>query len=148
MLYSFPAEWTVDGFHTDPNTKLSTVDTGFVAGELMYPGRGTEPDVVELDVTEIQATAASIGQPGEEDLFTFTAGVPGRYTMETEGETDVMMKLYGPDSQTRLVAEDDDSGQGYNPRIVADLTPGKYYIQIRHYNRTGGTGAYGIKVYK
>jgi hypothetical protein len=68
--------------------------------------------------------------------------------METVGETDIMMKLYGPDSQTLLIAEDDDSGQGYNPKISADLAPGQYFIQIRHYNRNGGTGSYGIKVYK
>jgi hypothetical protein len=58
------------------------------------------------------------------------------------------MKLFGPDSQTQLITEDDDNGQGYNPRITADLVPGKYFVQVRHYNRASGTGAYGIKVYK
>jgi len=58
----------------------------------MYPGRGTSPQVVELNVTEIQATAAFIGQAGEEDLFSFRARTAGRYTIETEGETALMMK--------------------------------------------------------
>ncbi len=73
---------------------------------------------------------------------------PNAVKIETGGETDLVMKLYGPDSQTLLIAEDDDSGQGYNPRITADLVAGEYLIQIRHYNTTGGTGSYGIKVSK
>ncbi len=32
MLYSFPASWTLDGFHHASNTKLSSVDQSFVAG--------------------------------------------------------------------------------------------------------------------
>jgi hypothetical protein len=148
MLYSFPVEWTLDGFHSEPNLQLSDTDEAFVASSVMYPGRGTSPRVVDLTVTEIQATAAAIGQAGEEDLFTFMARTAGRYTIETEGETDLMMKLFGPDSQTQLITEDDDSGQGYNPRITVDLLPGEYFVQIRHYNRTSGRGAYGVKVYK
>ncbi len=148
MLYAFPPEWTIPPTGTTENTKLSTMDKLFVAGAKMYPGRGTTPKEVELPVGEIKATAASIGQAGEEDLFTFTARSAGRYTIETEGETDLMMKLYGPDSRTRLVAQDDDSGQGFNPQIVANLAPGRYLIQVRHYNRTRGTGPYGIKIYR
>jgi hypothetical protein len=148
MLYSFPAAWTLDGFHSEPNLTLSAMDRAFVASTQMYPGRGTTAQAVEIAVTEIRATQASIGQAGEEDLFTFTASTAGRYTVETEGETDLMMKLFGPDSQTQLITEDDDSGQGYNPQITVDLVPGKYFVQVRHYNRTSGTGAYGIKVYK
>jgi hypothetical protein len=148
MLYSFPKEWTLDGFQAKANKKLSAVERAFIAGEMMYPGRGTQPDVVELGILELKGTKASIGQPGEEDLFTFTVRSPGHYYMETEGETDLIMKLYGPDSQTNLIAEDDDSGNGYNPKISTDLIAGKYFLQIRHYNRTGGTGDYEIKVYK
>ncbi|SET52675.1 pre-peptidase C-terminal domain-containing protein [Nitrosomonas marina] len=146
MLYSFPAEWTVDGFHTEPNNTLSDMDKAFIASTVMYPGKTSS--VVELPVAEIKAFEASIGQPGEEDLFTFTARSTGTYIMETEGQTDLVMKLFGPDNQTQLVAEDDDGGNGFNPRITADLASGKYYLQVRHYNRSNGTGPYGIKVYK
>jgi hypothetical protein len=58
----------------------------------------------------------------------------------------VVMKLFGPDSPTRLIAEDDDSGYGTNALIRADLIQGLYYVQVRHYNRTGGTGKYSVKV--
>lgn len=114
----------------------------------MYPGRGTQPEVVELPVYEPEAVTASIGKPGEEDLFKFTVRHAGRHIVETAGETDLVMKLFGPNDQTRLVAEDDDSGIGCNPRIKASLLPGEYLVQVRHYNQVQGTGTYGIKVYR
>jgi len=146
MLYSFPPEWTLDGFHHEPNDDLSEIDKLFVAGKEMYPA--TVNDVVDIPVSEIASTPAAIGTPGEEDVFRFSANHAGRYTVETEGPTDVMMKLFGPDDQNLLVAEDDDNGQGRNPRIVAYLTPGQYLVQVRHWDRTTGTGDYGIKVYR
>ncbi len=148
MLYSFPANWTTDGFHTEPNTTLSAIDRAFIAGEKMYPGRGTEPEFVDLPVFEPHATPAEIGAPGEEDRFKVHVTSAGRYTVQTEGETDLVMKLFGPDNLTRLIAEDDDSGNGYNPSITADLLPGDYYVQVRHYNRLSGHGSYGVSVVK
>ncbi len=144
MLYSFPVGWTTNGFHSEPNDILSKVDMDF-AGTIYrkQPGVSTAP--VELSVFE-GATAASIGSPGEEDLYKFTVRTAGRYTIETEGPTDLIMKLYGP-SKT-LIAQDDDSGAGRNPRIVRQLMPGEYTVQVRHYNSTGGTGTYSVKVSK
>ncbi|HVQ75944.1 MAG TPA: M12 family metallopeptidase [Candidatus Binatia bacterium] len=146
MLYSFPADWTLNGFQSEPNMKLSLLDQSFAASARMYPGRAA-PEETELTVAEIEGVEASIGQPGEEDLYTFQATRPGRYTVETTGPTDLVMKLFGPESRTRLVAQDDDGGQGTNPRILADLSPGRYFVQIRHYEARG-TGAYTVKVYR
>jgi tyrosinase len=56
------------------------------------------------------------------------------------------MTLLGPGGG--MVAQDDDSGVDRNPRIVSDLTPGNYAVQVRHYNASGGTGRYAIKVTK
>lgn len=144
MLYPFPASWTVNGQGTKENTELSAQDKDFIASAQAYPGR--TPQVVELAVNASQATQASIGQPGEEDMFKFTATTQGIYTIETGGETDVVMKLYGPNSRTQLIAEDDDSGVGNNAKIIRPLLSGDYFVQIRHYNTAGGTGAYTIKV--
>ena len=68
--------------------------------------------------------------------------------IDTRGPTDVVMKLFGPNSQTALIAEDDDSGIDTNARIVADLVEGSYFVQIRHWNRASGMGNYTVKVRK
>ena len=144
MLYSFPANWTLNGFHSQPNDDLSDLDKAFA--RKVYPGRDTGvPAVVELSVIE-GATQAAIGSPGEEDLFKFKANTAGRYTIETEGPTDVVMTLYGPTGAK--LAQDDDSGPDRNSRIVASLSPGMHTVQVRHYNSSNGTGSYGIKVMK
>ena len=148
MLYSFPAQWTTNGVQTAENTALSDLDRAFVAGAKMYPGRGAEPQFVELPVFEPKPVAAEIGKAGEEDRFKVRIKSAGRYTVQTEGETDLVMKLFGPNSVTRLIAEDDDSGAGSNPKISADLAPGEYYVQVRHYNRASGRGSYGVSVVK
>jgi len=147
MLYAFPGSWTKSGQGTHANEVISQLDRAFIASELAYP-RDEIPEPVNLPVIDTAGTLASIGQPGEEDMFKFTATSAGRYTVETSGQTDVVMKLFGPGSTTDLIAEDDDGGVGWNSKIVADLSPGDYFVQIRHYNTSGGTGDYFIKVSK
>ena len=79
----------------------------------------------------------------------FTVTTDGRYVIDTRGPTDVVMKLFGPDSETALIAEDDDSGvrlptRGSRPDLIA----GDYFVQVRHYNRASGMGNYSILVRK
>jgi hypothetical protein len=146
MLYAFPASWTVGGEGTDANEVLSDLDKDFIKSADAYPGRGEPvPRAVELAIGAV-AVEAKIGVPGEEDLFKFIVEDRSRHIVETGGETDVVMKLFGPGSQTHLIAEDDDGGWGLNARITADLTPGEYLVQVRHYNKTRGTGRYRIRV--
>ena len=68
--------------------------------------------------------------------------------MDTRGPTDVVMKLFGPNSETALIAEDDDSGIDSNALIAANLIAGHYFVQVRHYNRASGMGKYSINVRK
>lgn len=103
-------------------------------------------DYIELTVVDTAATVAEISQPGEKHKYKFTAAKAGQYTVETEGRMDVVMSLYGPDSETRLIAQDDDSGSGLNAKIVEDLTPATYYVHVQHYSSDSGTGLYSIKV--
>lgn len=147
MLYFFPDSWVLNGEGTKENSILSDIDKSFIAGAEAYP-REANVTPVEIPVIESTGMSASIGQPGEEDLFTFTANSESRYTIETGGQTDVVMKLFGPDSQTALIGEDDDGGIGRNSKIIVNLTTGQYFVQIRHYNKTGGTGEYTIRVSK
>ncbi len=147
MLYFFPDSWVLNGNGTSANEVLSRQDKVFIASHLAYP-YDKSTDIVEIPVINTQGTNASIGEPGEEDLFKFTVDSTGRHTIETGGQTDVVMKLFGPDSETNLIAEDDDGGEGRNSKIVIDLIPGEYIIQIRHYNTQRGTGPYTIFVMK
>lgn len=147
MLYFFPADWTLNGIGTEANEVLSAIDKQFIAGAKMYPKAApTIADATELNVNATRRTAAEIGKFGEEDLFAFTVTRPGRHVIDTRGPTDVVMKLFGPNSPTALIAEDDDSGVDYNARIAADLIEGGYYAQVRHYNRASGMGNYSIRV--
>jgi hypothetical protein len=149
MLYFFPSDWTLNGIGTKANDVLSRIDREFIAGAKMYPKTGgTVSTATELKVNAARRTAASIGKVGEEDLFRFTAASDGRYVIDTRGPTDVVMKLFGPNSETALIAEDDDSGIDTNARIASTLIAGDYFVQVRHYNRASGMGDYTIRVRK
>lgn len=147
MLYFFPANWTKNGIATKANEVLSAIDKAFIGGAQMYPKTAVTPATATvLTVNATKRTAAAIGKAGEEDLFSFTADKTGSYTIDTQGPTDTVMKLFGPNSETALIAEDDDSGLDSNAKIVRSLIPGRYFIQIRHYNQRSGMGNYSIKV--
>jgi astacin (peptidase family M12A) len=143
MLYFFPGNWVQSGIGTEQNEVLSATDKQFIASSQGYP-----PTVSPTIPLQINAApkSASIGVPGEEDIFTFNVTQAGRHVIETGGQTDVVMKLFGPGSQTNLLAEDDDSGFGLNSKISADLMLGSYFVQVRHYNRSNGTGNYTVRV--
>jgi hypothetical protein len=147
MLYFFPGDWVKSGVGTQANEVLSAVDKSFIASAQAYPKTApTVTGATELKVNAPRRTAASIGKAGEEDLFKFTVVTGGSHIIDTKGPTDVVMRLFGPNSPTNVIAEDDDSGEGTNARIAASLVPGLYYAQVRHYNRAGGKGDYTVRV--
>ena len=147
MLYFFPGSWVKSGVGTHANELLSVTDKAYIASAQAYPKTApTVVDATELKVNASRRTAASIGKAGEEDLYKFTVVTGGHHIIDTKGPTDVVMRLFGPNSATNVIAEDDDSGEGTNARIAANLVPGLYHAQVRHYNRTGGKGDYTIRV--
>ncbi len=147
MLYFFPAEWTLNGIATKANEVLSGLDKSFIAGAKMYPKTGPTVDApTELTVNATRRTAASIGKYGEADLFAFQVKKAGRHVIDTRGNTDVVLQLFGPDNPTALIAEDDDSGFAFNARIAANLVEGRYFAQVRHQNRASGKGNYTVAV--
>lgn len=147
MLYSFPASWTLNGFSSKANDVLSAMDKSFIASAAMYPmDKPTISDATELLVDAPLRTKAEIGVFGEIDVFRFTVNTPARYLLDTFGWSDVMINLYGPDSETALIASDDDSGTYLNSKIVRDLVPGNYFLSVRHYNKLKGLGAYSVRV--
>ena len=141
MLYAFPATWTVGGQGTEFNEDLSAQDKAFVASSQMYPGMAAP--VPELPVHT--GVRASIASPGEQDVYKFIVPQAGDFVVETGGATDIYLSLYGPNSSTKLIAENDDSGAGRNARIEATLQPGTYFVQVRHYS-PGSVGPYRIWV--
>ena len=114
--------------------------------ELAASDAPTADDAVLVKVGASRRTQAVIGKAGEEDLFTFEVTRGRRHTIDTRGDTDVVMKLFGPDSRTDLIAEDDDSGVGTNARLNVDLVAGTYVVQVRHYDRRRGKGDYTLGV--
>ncbi len=142
MLYPIPNEHTIGDFEVGFNTTLSDTDESFIG--TVYPQE--QPDVHELEV-DGPAVEDSIGAHGEEDRFQFTVGAGGKHVIETEGPTDVLMALLGPDNPTLLVGQDDDSGKGANAKIEAALDKGTYDVMVRHFLPTG-TGNYSVSVHR
>lgn len=144
MLYAFPDDWTVNPGGTSANMGLSAMDRQFIGSIKMYPGAGG-PVTPGSDLPVWTSTRGAISTPGEEDLYKFTIVDRGSYSIETTGVNDMIMTLFGPNSQTKKIAEDDDSGIGNNPRITANLAPGTYYAKVKHF-MTSAMGPYGIRV--
>ena len=108
--------------------------------------RNTQPQPGPAEIVvngpEIQG---SIAAANESDVYLFNASQTATYTITTSGSTDTFLTLNGPDNQNAFISQDDDSGPGSNSQIIRVLTPGIYYVRIRHYSPTG-TGNYGISV--
>lgn len=102
------------------------------------------PSIPVLSIGEPPLNA-SIAAAQESDLYQFTITTAGSYTLETFGNTDLYLSLFGPDSQTMQIAEDDDSGAATNARLQLDLQPGTYFARVRHFSPTL-TGAYQIQL--
>lgn len=103
-----------------------------------------QPSLPEIQVNG-SALQGSISAANESDIYTFMVSTAVSHTIVTSGSTDTFISLYGPNSQTNFVTQDDDSGPGTNSQIVRVLLPGQYFVRVRHYSPTG-TGAYGISV--
>ena len=138
MVYPIPEEHTLGDFSVGFNTSLSSTDREFI--RIVYPVEERPVIPVEIDGPPIDA---SIGEHREEDHFVLTVTRAGRFVVGTEGPTDVVLALFGPDSETHLVADDDDSGTNRNARVEAQLTPGRYLVRVRHHRPTG-TGPYRL----
>jgi hypothetical protein len=141
MLYPIPNEFTIGDFEVGWNPNLSATDRKYIS--TLYPANRKASTVLTIDAAP---TDAVIGEYGEIDTFTFTVTKRGRYRIETTGSTNVVMSLFGPNSSTRSLAMDDDSGTDRNARIIRELRPGDYTLRIRHHSRRS-TGGYRIAVY-
>jgi hypothetical protein len=140
MLYAIPDELTIGAYSVGWNRQLSETDKDYIGRAY----RLNRKEVVPVEVNG-EPTEASVEKNGEEDQFSFRVQDSGTYVVETSGPTDVVMAIFGPDTKTRAVAEDDDSGADRNAKISTVLMAGEYLIRVRHYSPTG-TGAYQLSV--
>lgn len=144
MLYPVDNALTLGNFEIGWNKKLSDTDKEFIG--VAYPFDNKKP--AEGEELKVGSTVtASIGKHGEEDLYRVRIDAAGSYRFETSGKTDLVMALLGPDDLKKLVAEDDDSGQGRNALIAASLKPGQYWLRLRHFSPTG-KGSYKVSATK
>lgn len=88
---------------------------------------------------------AAISAGSESDLYRFQAQSQGDYIIETSGPTDTFLTLFGPDSQTNQIAQNDDGGFNLNSRISRQLNMGEYFVRVRHFSMQG-TGPYQVRV--
>lgn len=88
---------------------------------------------------------AAISAGSESDLYRFQTQSQGNYVIETSGPTDTFLTLFGPNSQTAQIAQNDDAGFRFNARITASLAGGEYFVRVRHFSSLG-TGPYQISV--
>lgn len=133
MLYRIDNDLTIGDFEVKGNKILSIMDKSFIG--IIYP-KGKDPAQPDPDnfLNLGDTKKASIGAYGEEDYYEFElkSDSPTKVTLYTEGPTDIVMSLMNSDR--RVIAWNDDSGQDLNSKIVKTLNKGRYIVRIRHYS--------------
>ena len=142
MEYAIPDSLTVGSYSIGWNTEFSAMDRQFMAQQ--YPRRS--PGTVVLSVGGPRQEA-DLAVGAEVDAYRFEVAATGTYIMTTQGPTDTVLTLHGPEPTGAIVTWDDDRGKGRNARIVRKLLPGTYGLTVRH-KEPGGVGTYTIGVTK
>ena len=91
------------------------------------------------------STEGNLTEFRQKDLYQVVVEDQGVYKFETSGPTNVMMTLYGPNNRHTRIAQDLDSGEGRNAKIVKSLESGKYFVEVRHQS-IFGFGKYEVSV--
>jgi|ERR1044071_3275556 hypothetical protein len=128
---------------TQPGLRPTPVQ--FIYSNAVHGAEGPAEKPPQELVVNGPIVQGEISLGGERDRYMFKVAAAGSHAIETSGNTDTFLSVFGPDSETRLVAEDDDSGPGTLSLLVRTLPPGQYVVQVRHFN-PASTGQYGISV--
>jgi hypothetical protein len=142
MEYAIPDSLTIGSYSIGWNTEFSATDIEFMRRQ--YP-KGSA-GMMELSVGAAR-TSADLSTGGEVDTFHFDVAAAATHVMTTEGPSDTVLTLHGPNDPGAVLAWDDDRGKGLNARIVRKLFPGSYWLSVRHKN-PASTGNYTIGVKK
>ena len=141
MEYAVPDELTIGSFSIGWNTEFSAADIQFMKRQ--YP----KAAAAMTEITVGTPVSADLAAAGEVDNYHLAITTAATYIMTTEGGTDTVLALHGPNDPGALLAWDDDRGKGANARIVRKLQPGEYWLTARH-KTPGGTGSYSVSVKK
>ena len=140
MQYAIPDSLTIGSYAIGWNTMLSPTDIEFMRRQ--YPKGAV--GMIELHIGGPRTESAlSVG--GEVDMYCFNVTAAGTHIMTTQGTTDTVMALHGPNDQGAVLAWDDDRGKASNARIVRKLFPGSYWLSVRHKDPSA-VGPYTIGV--
>ena len=109
---------------------------------LAVPGTQNAPDATDCggSVTG-EICPPSAGDPLETEQYAFNIMESGALYLHTTGSTDTVGTLYGPDGGQ--IATDDNSGEGNNFRIAANVNAGLHLLEVRGKTRTT-TGVYSL----
>jgi hypothetical protein len=117
----------------------------FMYSNAVHGAEGPDEKPPQELVINGPAIEGEISAGGERDRYTFRVATAGTHAIETSGNTDTFVSLFGPNSETRLIAEDDDSGPGNLSLLVQNLAVGQYFVRVRHFS-PASTGPYGVSV--
>lgn len=102
-------------------------------------------------ITNGESQSHTIHVVGDRDWSTFT--LPSGATdlrIETsgpDGNSDTKIFLFGPNSSTTLLTEDDDGGTGFFSLItLANPNAGTYHLRVDEFNNNGTIAAYTLSV--
>lgn len=137
MQYAVPDELTLGSFAIGWNTEFSQADVEFMRRQ--YPKAAAAVNTLVPG----ERVDAELAHAGEVDSYPFVIDEAATYVMSTEGATDTVMALHGPNDPGALLTWDDDRGQAQNARIVRKLHPGRYWLTVRH-KKAAGTGRYAL----
>ncbi|HEX4948951.1 MAG TPA: pre-peptidase C-terminal domain-containing protein [Blastocatellia bacterium] len=128
---------------TQPGPRPTPVQ--FMYSNAVHGAEGPAEKPAQELVINGPALQGEISVGGERDRYAFRVTTAGTYAIETSGNTDTFVSLFGPNNETRLIAEDDDSGPGNLSLLVQSLAVGQYFVRVRHFSPSS-TGPYGISV--
>ncbi len=117
----------------------------FMYSNAVHGAEGPDEKPAQELVIDGPVIQGEISTGGERDRYTFRVTTAGTYAIETSGRTDTFISLFGPNNETRLLAQDDDSGPGTLSLLVQNLAIGQYFVRVRHFS-PASTGSYGISL--
>jgi hypothetical protein len=140
------ASFTSDLERNAAITALLSSSSRYIPLDDYEPDSWDNPVSFEIGTTENITSMSRTINDNDEDFFLLLPNNDGRLVMETISDIDTYMEFYDAGNR-RLLAEDDDSGQDNNARIVYNVESGKRYIaKVRGYNDEV-TGYYAFRAY-